>query len=153
MELTTTKSRNHPFKGGFLFWVIALSIILIATIIGAIAIGSTYIEPGVVYKVLLSKLSNGYLFSGDWNAMFESIIWEIRFPRVILGAICGAGLALCGVLMQCVTKNPIAEPYVLGISSGASAGAVSIIVLGGVSSIGITTISGGAFVGSIISGI
>jgi len=85
--------------------------------------------------------------------MFESIIWEIRFPRVILGAICGAGLALCGVLMQCVTKNPIAEPYVLGISSGASAGAVSVIVLGGVSSMGITTISGGAFVGSIISGI
>lgn len=153
MELSTTKSRNHPFKGGFLFWVITLTIVLIATIIGAIAIGSTYIEPGVVYKVLLSKLSNGKLFSGEWNLMFESIIWEIRFPRVILGAICGAGLALCGVLMQCVTKNPIAEPYVLGISSGASAGAVSVIVLGGVSSIGITTISGGAFLGSIISGI
>ena len=77
MELTTTKSRNYPFKGGFLFWVIALTIVLIATIIGAIAIGSTYIEPGVVYKVLLSKLSNGRLFSGDWNVMFESIIWQI----------------------------------------------------------------------------
>ena len=153
MELSMTKSRNHSFRSGFLFWVIALTIILIAPIIGAIAIGSTYIEPGVVYKVLLNKLSKGYLFSGDWNVMFESIIWEIRFPRVILGAICGAGLALCGVLMQCVTKNPIAEPYVLGISSGASAGAVSVIVLGGVSSMGITTISGGAFVGSIISGI
>ena len=153
MELSKAKTRNHSFKGGFLFWITALTIVLIATIIGAIAIGSTYIEPGVVYKVLLSKLSNGKLFSGEWNLMFESIIWEIRFPRVILGAICGAGLALCGVLMQCVTKNPIAEPYVLGISSGASAGAVSVIVLGGVSSMGITTISGGAFLGSIISGI
>ena len=153
MELSKSKTRNHSFKGGFLFWITALTIVLIATIIGAIAIGSTYIEPGVVYKVLLSKLSNGKLFSGEWNIMFESIIWEIRFPRVILGAICGAGLALCGVLMQCVTKNPIAEPYVLGISSGASAGAVSVIVLGGVSSMGITTISGGAFLGSIISGI
>ena len=59
MELSTVKSRNHSFKGGFLFWIIALTIILIATIIGAIAIGSTYIEPGVVYKVLLNKLSSG----------------------------------------------------------------------------------------------
>ena len=153
MQLSTTKSRNHSIRCGFLFWIISLSIILIATIIGAIAIGSTYIEPGVVYKVLLNKLSNGYLFSGNWNVMFESIIWEIRFPRVILGAVCGAGLALCGVLMQCVTKNPIAEPYVLGISSGASAGAVAVIVLGGISSIGINTISAGAFVGSIVSGV
>ena len=153
MQLSTTKSRNHSFRLGFLFWAIALTIILIATIIGAIAIGSTYIEPGVVYKVLLNKLSNGNLFSGDMNVMFESIIWEIRFPRVILGAVCGAGLALCGVLMQCVTKNPIAEPYVLGISSGASAGAVAVIVLGGISSLGINTISAGAFVGSIVSGV
>ena len=66
---------------------------------------------------------------------------------------CGAGLALCGVLMQCVTKNPIAEPYILGISSGASCGAVAIIILGGMSSIGITSITGGAFIGSIISGV
>ena len=85
--------------------------------------------------------------------MFDNIIWEIRLPRVLLGAICGAGLALCGVLMQCVTKNPIAEPYILGISSGASCGAVAIIVLGGMSSLGITSITGGAFIGSIISGV
>ena len=58
MELSKSKTRNHSFKGGFLFWVITLTIVLIATIIGAIAIGSTYIEPGVVYKVLLNKLSN-----------------------------------------------------------------------------------------------
>lgn len=153
MQLSASKSRNHSFRYGFLFWVIALTIILVATIIGAIAIGSTYIEPGVVYKVLLNKLSNGHLFNGNWDVMFESIVWEIRFPRVILGAVCGAGLAICGVLMQCVTKNPIAEPYVLGISSGASCGAVAVIVLGGMSAIGINTISAGAFVGSIVSGI
>ena len=153
MQLSTVKSENNSSRSRFLLWVIALTIILIAVIIGAIAIGSPYIEPNVVYKILLNKLSNGHLFTVDWNVMFESIVWEIRFPRVILGGICGAGLALCGILMQCVTKNPIAEPYVLGISSGASAGAVSVIVLGGISSIGITTISAGAFIGSIISGI
>ena len=55
--------------------------------------------------------------------------------------------------MQCVTKNPISEPYILGISSGASCGAVAVIVLGGISSLGITTITGGAFFGSMLSGI
>lgn len=153
MELSLNKIDRYSKKSFFSFWVMSLLVILIGTIIGAIAIGSTYIEPGVVYKVLLHKLTKGNLFNGDWNIMFESIIWEIRFPRVILGAVCGAGLALCGVLMQCVTKNPIAEPYILGISSGASCGAVFVIVLGGMSSIGINSISAGAFTGSLISGV
>lgn len=150
----TIQENKKTLKGkNFLFWTVALSIILVIVIIGAIAIGSTYIEPGVVYKVLINKFSNGMFFKVDWNVMFENIIWEIRLPRVILGAICGAGLALCGVLMQCVTKNPIAEPYILGISSGASCGAVAVIVLGGISTLGITSITTGAFVGSMISGI
>lgn len=153
MDISVQNTRNLSNKKGFLFWTIALSIVLVLTIIGAIAIGSTYIEPGVVYKVLLNKLSNGAIFEPTWNTMFENIIWEIRLPRVILGGICGAGLALCGVLMQCVTKNPIAEPYILGISSGASCGAVAVIVLGGISTLGISSITAGAFVGSILSGV
>lgn len=153
MDINSQETRSFSYKRGFSFWTIFLTIVLIATIIGAIAIGSTYIEPGVVYKVLINKLLNQNIFDSTWNIMFDNIIWEIRLPRVLLGAICGAGLALCGVLMQCVTKNPIAEPYILGISSGASCGAVAIIILGGMSSIGITSITGGAFIGSIISGV
>lgn len=153
MDINSQETRSFSYKRGFSFWTIFLTIVLIATIIGAIAIGSTYIEPGVVYKVLINKLLNQNIFDSTWNIMFDNIVWEIRLPRVLLGAICGAGLALCGVLMQCVTKNPIAEPYILGISSGASCGAVAIIILGGMSSIGITSITGGAFIGSIISGV
>lgn len=153
MDINLQETRTISHKRGFSFWAIFLTVVLIATIIGAIAIGSTYIEPGVVYKVLINKLSNQNIFDSTWNRMFDNIIWEIRLPRVLLGGICGAGLALCGVLMQCVTKNPIAEPYILGISSGASCGAVAIIVLGGMSSLGITSITGGAFIGSIVSGI
>ena len=88
--------------------------------------------------------------------MTQNIIWEIRFPRVLLAVICGAGLAICGVLMQCVTKNPIAEPYILGISSGASCGAVAVIVLGSLISIPLLeglSIGAGAFIGSLLSGI
>ena len=153
MDINLQETRNLSYKRGFSFWAIFLTIVLIAIIIGAIAIGSTYIEPGVVYKVLINRILNQNIFNPTWNIMFDNIIWEIRLPRVLLGAICGAGLALCGVLMQCVTKNPIAEPYILGISSGASCGAVTIIVLGGMSTLGITSITGGAFIGSIVSGI
>ena len=153
MNAAVKEKRNLSTKKGFLFWTIILVVLLLITVVAAIAIGSTYIEPGEVYKVLFRKLSNGVLFSDIGAVMTENIIWEIRFPRVLLGAICGAGLALCGVLMQCVTKNPIAEPYILGISSGASCGAVAVIVFGGISAIGINSISAGAFVGSIISGV
>ncbi|MBN1038367.1 iron ABC transporter permease [Clostridium botulinum] len=153
MQIALEDKKSISKKKGFLFWVISLSIILVGTIVAAIAIGSTYIEPGEVYKVLLSKLTNGEVYSDVGSVMTQNIIWEIRLPRVLLGAICGAGLAICGVLMQCVTKNPIAEPYILGISSGASCGAVFVIVLGGMSSIGINSVGAGAFVGSLISGI
>ncbi|MBN1067697.1 iron ABC transporter permease [Clostridium botulinum] len=153
MQIALEDKKSISKKNGFLFWVISLTIILVGTIVVAIAIGSTYIEPGEVYKVLLSKLTNGEVYSDVGSVMTQNIIWEIRLPRVLLGAICGAGLAICGVLMQCVTKNPIAEPYILGISSGASCGAVFVIVLGGMSSIGINSVGAGAFVGSLISGI
>ncbi|MGL4913558.1 MAG: FecCD family ABC transporter permease [Romboutsia sp.] len=153
MQAILEEKRSLSKKKGFLFWTIALTIMLAGTIVVAIAIGSTYIEPGEVYKVLLSKLSNGAIFGDVGTTMTQNIIWEIRFPRVLLGAICGSGLAICGVLMQCVTKNPIAEPYILGISSGASCGAVAVIVLGGISSLGINSITSGAFVGSMVSGI
>jgi iron complex transport system permease protein len=153
MQGTLKDKRGLSKKKGFLFWVIALTIILAGTVVTAIAIGSTYIEPGEVYKVLLCKLTNGEVYSDVGSVMTQNIIWEIRFPRVLLGGICGAGLALCGVLMQCVTKNPIAEPYILGISSGASCGAVAVIVLGGISSLGINSVTTGAFVGSLISGV
>ncbi|ACD23481.1 iron ABC transporter permease [Clostridium botulinum] len=153
MQIALEDKKSISKKNGFLFWVISLSIILVGTIVAAIAIGSTYIEPEEVYKVSLSKLTNGEVYSDVGSVMIQNIIWEIRLPRVLLGAICGAGLAICGVLMQCVTKNPIAEPYILGISSGASCGAVFVIVLGGMSSIGINSVGAGAFVGSLISGI
>lgn len=144
--LTKIKSK----KGSFFILTITLLALLFFIIILAVAVGSTYIKPSEVYSVLLNKITNSL---GNNLAMIENIVWEIRLPRVLLGGIAGATLAISGVLMQSVTKNPIAEPYILGISSGASCGAVFIIVLGGVASLGITTITAGAFVGSLISGV
>lgn len=145
------KNKIRDWRKGNLFLGISVLLLLLIMII-AVAIGGTYITPKEVYKVLLYKLTNGVFYKEIGNTMIESIIWEIRLPRVLLGAIGGAGLALCGVLMQCVTKNPIAEPYILGLSSGASCGAVAVIVLGGMASVGITSVTMGAFIGSILTG-
>ena len=60
----------------------------------------------------------------------DAIIWQGRGPRVITAALVGAGLALCGVVMQGLTRNPLADPYLLGVSSGASLGAVAVLLLG-----------------------
>ena len=60
----------------------------------------------------------------------DAIIWEGRAPRALTAVLVGAGLALCGVVLQAVTRNPLADPYLLGISSGASLGAVAVLVLG-----------------------
>ncbi|WP_430593601.1 putative F420-0 ABC transporter permease subunit [Humidisolicoccus flavus] len=60
----------------------------------------------------------------------DALVWERRVPRVITAIAVGAGLALCGAVMQSVTRNPLADPYLLGLSSGAALGAVSVVLLG-----------------------
>lgn len=60
--------------------------------------------------------------SGDDLLPYETIIYNIRLPRIILVAITGASLSLVGILMQTITRNELADPYILGVSSGASAG-------------------------------
>jgi iron complex transport system permease protein len=77
----------------------------------------------------------------------NAIVWEERLPRALVAAACGAGLGLCGAILQSLLRNPLADPFVLGVSSGASTGAVLIGVLGiGGGAIGL---SGGAFIGAL----
>ena len=83
------------------------------------------------------------------RAAKNAIVWEERLPRALVAACAGAGLALCGVVMQSLLRNPLAEPFILGVSSGASTGAVIVGVmgLGG----GLLGLSGGAFVGALVA--
>jgi len=84
------------------------------------------------------------------NAIKERIVLELRFPRVILAFLAGAGLSLSGAVLQTVTRNPLADPYLFGISSGASFGAVLVIASVGTAS-SMLSITGGAFLGSACS--
>jgi hypothetical protein len=79
----------------------------------------------------------------------NAIVWEDRLPRALVAAACGAGLGLCGVVMQALLRNPLADPFILGVSSGASTGAVLVAVLGlGSGALGL---SAGAFIGALVA--
>ncbi|HEY9368553.1 iron ABC transporter permease [Streptomyces sp.] len=81
--------------------------------------------------------------------LLDSLIWDLRLPRVLMAALVGASLAVCGAVLQAVTRNALADPYLLGVSSGASMGAVIVVVLGiGATTLGVT---GGALAGALLS--
>lgn len=130
---------------GVLF--VVLIVILIVLFVMSIGVISSNLDAETAYKIAINKITGSEIYEPTWQLIHETIIWEVRLPRVLLSMICGSGLAVCGVLMQCVTKNPIADPYILGLASGASTGAVFVIVIGG---IGMATVSMGAFVGTLI---
>ncbi|MGA5588266.1 FecCD family ABC transporter permease [Pseudomonas siliginis] len=117
---------------------------LSVALIGGVAIGETSIEPSVVLQVLANKLwGAGYLL----DPIDEGIVWNYRLTRALVAAACGAGLATCGVILQSLLRNPLADPYLLGISAGASTGAVMVALLG--VGAGAISLSVGAFAGAV----
>lgn len=123
--------------------LIALALLLLAVLAG-VAIGETAISPQVVLQVLANKLwGAGYVL----DPIDEGVVWNYRLTRALVAAACGAGLATCGVILQSLLRNPLADPYLLGISAGASTGAVlvALIGVGG----GLVSLSAGAFVGAM----
>jgi iron complex transport system permease protein len=103
-----------------------LVVVLIVSIPMAVAVGAADIAVGSVVEVFYSALSGqpaAQLTTGT-----VSIVWEIRLPRVLLACIVGAGLASVGTVMQALVRNPLADPYILGVSSGASVGAAAVIM-------------------------
>ncbi len=118
--------------------------LLLAAVLAGVAIGETAIEPQVVLQVLANKLWHaGYML----DPIDEGVVWNYRLTRALVAAACGAGLATCGVILQSLLRNPLADPYLLGISAGASTGAV-LVALMGVGG-GLVSLSAGAFVGAM----
>ena len=131
--------------GRFRLVIISLLVILGLSFLLTLCLGAMKISPSSTYQIILEKLFGISPSAGNLPTDAEmNIIWKIRFPRVLLSLFVGAGLALCGGVMQATVQNPMAEPYILGISSGASLGATFSIFIG----FGIGTALG-AFIGSI----
>ena len=108
----------------------ALFFLLIFTIVVSVAIGTATIPILDVLNILLSKIPGlDQLINTTYLQSWETIVTEIRLPRILLGCFVGASLAVSGTCMQGLFRNPMADPYVIGISSGAALGAVSTLVL------------------------
>ena len=136
----------------FILLSLSLFLILIISMTLAVMVGSVSITPLYVWQVILSKIPIVQNFiEQDWSRSQEIIIWQIRVPRVLLAAIVGAGLAIAGAAIQALVRNSIAEPYILGISSGATVGATAVIILGAFSFLGIFALSVSAFLGSLLA--
>ncbi|QIL46500.1 iron ABC transporter permease [Vagococcus coleopterorum] len=116
-------------KWGFPFIIICLVGLIILAVAFSVANGQADISFVDIVSVYANKI---FHLSGvsDVNPATESIIWFVRSPRVFLALLVGMGLALVGVVMQAMVQNPLADPYILGISSGASLGATFAILIG-----------------------
>ena len=104
-----------------------LAALLVLSIVVAVTIGPANIGFADVWASIGSHLGLGV---NPLSLLRDGIVWELRLPRVLTAAAVGAGLAVSGAVMQAITRNPLAEPYLLGLSAGASLGAVSVILLG-----------------------
>ncbi|HEX7301904.1 iron ABC transporter permease [Lentzea sp.] len=123
--------------------LIALAAALVASTLLATGVGPVGVPAGEVARILLHHLGGGT----DTGAAADLIVWRIRFPRVLLGAVVGAGLALAGAVVQGVVRNPVADPYLLGLSHGASVGAVLVLTTGA-AFLGALTLPLAAFAGA-----
>ncbi|TXS52467.1 iron ABC transporter permease [Streptomyces sp. t39] len=113
------------------------------------AIGSVHVPAGQVWGIVSHAVGLEWS-QATWSTARETIVLDVRAPRVLLGAVTGAGLALIGTALQALVRNPLAEPYLLGVSSGASLGAVAVIVFG-VNLFGNLSLSAAAFAGALLT--
>lgn len=145
------KNKQSLKKPFYLIMLIILLALLLCSVVLAVAIGSTDISVSDIYQVILFKLLNIGDAQKFGSGVISDIIWFVRLPRIVLAIAVGMGLSVCGVVMQAIVKNPLADPYILGISSGASLGATLAVMLGigaifGSNFIGVTAFLGAFFV-------
>lgn len=130
--------------------LLALSGLLLVSCVLSLGFGSAPVPVEVVARVLLFKVFGIAPEVPAWTAGQEHIVWLIRVPRMLLGALVGGGLAMIGAVLQALTRNPLADPHLLGVTSGATLGAVLVVLHVG-ELIGVLTLPLAAFVGALCS--
>lgn len=144
--LSQSKQALFHTRIGFFTVIGVLLIIAFLSVGAAVSFGQVDVPLSHSYRILLFHITGIQI--GDISELttgpYVDIIWKIRFPRVLMAMFIGAGLSLCGTIMQAAVQNPLADPYILGISSGASLGATFAILIG-FGSIGLLGQTGVAF--------
>ena len=138
--MTRSSSRHALVLGG-------ATLVLLAALLVGVLVGPAGLTPRGVLLELLGRLPLVEVDSG-LTPRQQVILWEIRIPRVVLGSVVGATLAIAGATYQGVFRNPLADPYLLGVSSGAGLGATLAIVVGGAAAA--TMVPPAAFAGGML---
>lgn len=128
-----------------------LAALVIAVVISAflsLTLGSEPIPLSATWDVVRARFTG----SVGPDPVYDTIIWNLRAPRILMALIVGAGLAMAGATMQTLVRNPLADPYLLGISAGAGVGATLVIMFGVLASLGIWALSLGALIGAMVAG-
>ncbi|MFI0743235.1 FecCD family ABC transporter permease [Streptomyces sp. NPDC021100] len=138
-----TGERSAPARAALLLLSVAA---LVGSLTAAVRIGTADVGWTDLARVLGARLG---LDVEPPPPLPDSLVWDLRLPRALMAALVGASLAVCGTVLQAVTRNALADPYLLGVSSGASTGAVTVVVLGvGANALGTT---GGALAGALLA--
>ncbi|MFM8322820.1 MAG: FecCD family ABC transporter permease, partial [Chloroflexota bacterium] len=141
----------HPAMKPYLVHLLALLVVLVLSI----AAGPVFIPPGTLLRILAAGLP-GLHIQPDWPETFSAIIFKIRLPHTILVLLTGAALGGSGAVYQGVFRNPLADPYLIGVASGAGLGAVVAMALGGGTAgalglLGMYAIPAAAFIGAALT--
>ena len=149
MKLKIIFNRENP---NLLVIVIVLIVLAIVTMITATGLGPVSVSTENTAKILISQIPGCQnLFEQTWTQLEYNIVMGLRIPRVCLGMIVGASLSVCGVTMQALVRNNLADPFILGVSNGAAAFATLGMLFGVFSFLGTYSLSISAFIGSAIT--
>ncbi|MDS1270662.1 iron ABC transporter permease [Lipingzhangella sp. LS1_29] len=129
-------------------WLLLVVPALVLSLGAGVALGPVTIPPGQVLHLIVGQYLPGL---GDPpSGPRAAIINEIRLPRVVLGAVVGAGLAITGAVLQAILRNPLADPYLIGATGGASLGAV-LVIIAGITPFGLLSLPLSAFLGAMVA--
>lgn len=153
MPGTEATTRWRSRAGAARAWCLLLFVALLLVVTLAITWGPVDMPAGTVWRIAWSRLLQALGMQPPplegITPQHQQIVWLIRMPRVLLAALVGAGLAVVGTIMQAMVRNPLADPYLLGVSSGASVGAVAVLAFGALASAGMYALTAGAFAGAL----
>ncbi len=133
-------------------WLVGLLSALAVTVVLAVGLGAYAVPPLDVAAIIGHHLV-GWPGERTWSGPADAIVWDVRLPRVLLGCLVGAGLAVCGVALQAMVRNLLADPYLLGVNSGASSGAAAAILFGIGAGLGEHALQGSAFLGALAASV
>ena len=153
-DIPASRYPSIPVSVGFRYpwWrLVFASVLLFVVALFAVSQGSVRIPIDAVVRILVSRFPFVSL-EADWPSTWETILWQLRWPRVVLAGIVGASLATCGAAYQGLFKNPLADPYLIGVASGAGLGATMVLVSGvPLFVLGISILPAAAFAGGMIA--